>query len=110
MKIKHYFILLGILLIGCSNSNDPVRPSPVKDFISESIEASKPFPQALSFANCIKPNNLTQEQINADVQDYYNYWFKKYLRTSNGTTPGGGSYVSMKGTGGDGMEITTSEA
>ncbi|MBK3518470.1 glycosyl hydrolase family 8 [Carboxylicivirga marina] len=42
--------------------------------------------------------------------DYYNYWVKKYVRESNGTTPGGGYYVKMQGTGGDGSEITTSEA
>jgi len=69
-----------------------------------------PFPQALSYPNVIKPTNVTQEQMNKSIIKFYNYWKKKYVKESNGKTPGGGYYVNMKGTGGDGNEITTSEA
>ncbi|MCX7749279.1 MAG: glycosyl hydrolase family 8 [Clostridia bacterium] len=71
---------------------------------------SKPFPQNLSFAGCIKPNNVTQDQMNNSIKSYYDYWKAKYVKQSNGTTPGGGFYVEMQGTGGTGNEITTSEA
>ncbi len=70
----------------------------------------KPFPQSLDFAGCIKPNNVTQTDMNNIIKSYYDYWKNQYVRASNGTTPGGGYYVEMKGTGGDGNEKTTSEA
>jgi hypothetical protein len=48
--------------------------------------------------------------MNDAIRSYYNYWKSAYVRQSNGVTPGGGYYVNMKGTGGSGTEITTSEA
>ncbi len=69
-----------------------------------------PFPQQVNFTGCIKPNNVTQAQMNNTIKSYYDYWKSAYIRESNGTTPGGGYYVEMKGTGGTGNEITTSEA
>ncbi|MBO0859538.1 MAG: chitosanase [Chloracidobacterium sp.] len=48
--------------------------------------------------------------MNNSIKSYYAYWKKTYIRQSNGVTPGGGYYVFMKGTGGSGDEITTSEA
>jgi len=72
--------------------------------------ANRPFPQNLTYPGCIKPNNVTQTDMNNSVKSYYDYWKKTYVRQSNGVTPGGGYYVFMKGTGGSGDEITTSEA
>jgi len=48
--------------------------------------------------------------MNNSVESHYDHWKKTYVRQSNGVTPGGGYYVFMKGTGGSGDEITTSEA
>src|SRR5262249_44375383 len=72
--------------------------------------ANRPFPQTLTYPGCIKPNNVTQTDMNNSVKRYYDYWKKTYVRQSNGVTPGGGYYVFMKGTGASGNEITTSEA
>jgi len=80
---------------------------------SESAElygVNRPFPQNLSYPGCIKPNNVTQTDMNNSVKSHYDHWKKTYVKQSNGVTPGGGYYVSMKGTGGTGDEITTSEA
>jgi hypothetical protein len=77
---------------------------------SESAGANRPFPQNLTYAGCIKPNNVTQTDMNNSVKSHYDSWKKTYVRQSNGVTPGGGYYVFMKGTGGSGNEITTSEA
>src|SRR5262249_16447233 len=71
---------------------------------------NRPFPQNLTFPDCIKPNNVTQADMDNSIKSYYDYWKKTYVRQSNGATPGGGYYVFMKGTGGSGNEITTSEA
>src|SRR5215813_6202443 len=72
--------------------------------------ANRPFPQNLTYPGCIKPNNVTQTDMNNSVESHYDHWKKTYVRQSNGVTPGGGYYVFMKGTGGSGDEITTSEA
>jgi endo-1,4-beta-D-glucanase Y len=78
--------------------------------ISEPGAAKRPFPQNLNYPSCIKPNNVTQADMNNSVKSYFDYWKSTYVRQSNGVTPGGGYYVFMKGTGGSGDEITTSEA
>lgn len=88
----------SFVLSGC-NKKAPVTAS-----------LNKPFPQALEYKGCIKPNGITQAQMNDSVTGCYSSWKKRYVRESNGTTPGGGYYVEMKGTGGDGNEKTTSEA
>lgn len=49
---------------------------------------NKPFPQAVSYANCIKPSNVTQASMNASVASYYDYWKSKYVKTLS-TLPGG---------------------
>src|SRR5215475_209049 len=71
---------------------------------------NRPFPQNLSYSRCIKPNNVTQTDINNSITSHYDYWKSTYVKESNGVTPGGGYYVFTKGTGGSGNEITTSEA
>lgn len=71
---------------------------------------NKPFPQEVKFNGCIKPTNYTQTQMNNDVSDYFDKWKSKYVKASSGVTPGGGYYVNMTGIGGNGNEITTSEA
>ncbi|MBO0861736.1 MAG: chitosanase [Chloracidobacterium sp.] len=82
-----------------SISQTPVAPT-----------ANRPFPQNLNYPGCIKPNNVTQTDINNSIKDYYSYWKSAYVRASNGVTPGGGYYIFAKGTGGSGNEETTSEA
>jgi endo-1,4-beta-D-glucanase Y len=70
---------------------------------------NRPFPQNLNYPGCIKPNHVTQTDINNSIMTYYDYWKSAYIRQSNGVTPGGGYYVFTQGTGGSGNEITTSE-
>ena len=69
-----------------------------------------PFPQNKTFANFLKPNHKTSTVLASEVKLAYGDWKSKYVKKSNGTTPGGGFYVNMKGVGGNGTEITTSEA
>jgi endo-1,4-beta-D-glucanase Y len=71
---------------------------------------NRPFPQNLNYLGCIKPNHVTQADINSSIRSYYDYWKSTYVKQSNGVTPGGGYYVLTPGTGGSGNEITTSEA
>ncbi|WP_343746928.1 glycosyl hydrolase family 8 [Chitinophaga sp.] len=60
---------------------------------------NKPFPQAISYPNCIKPNNVTQAAMNASVASYYDYWKATYLKNNLTSLPGG-YYVKGDITGG----------
>lgn len=41
---------------------------------------NKPYPQAVNFSGCIKPNNVTQAQMNTAIQNFYNSYKSKYLK------------------------------
>jgi hypothetical protein len=41
---------------------------------------NKPFPQGVNFPGCIKPNNVTQAQMNTAIQTFYNTYKSKYLK------------------------------
>ncbi|MBC9929485.1 glycosyl hydrolase family 8 [Chitinophaga qingshengii] len=72
--IKHLSFLLAVLL---STAGICVQAQ------------NKPFPQAISYPNCIKPNNVTQAAMNASVASYYDYWKAAYLKNNLTTLPGG---------------------
>lgn len=71
---------------------------------------NRPFPQQVNFPECIKPSNVTQAEMNETIKSYYQKWKSKYLKKSDGGEIGNGYYINMKGTGGSGTEVTTSEA
>ncbi|MCW3464161.1 glycosyl hydrolase family 8 [Chitinophaga nivalis] len=50
---------------------------------------NKPYPQAVNYPNCIKPNNVTQAAMNTSVASYYDYWKGKYLKHNLASLPGG---------------------
>ncbi len=58
---------------------------------------NKPFPQALDYDHCIKPDVVTQEDLNTTVKNFYDYWKDAYLQPSNGQTPGGWYIYSHPG-------------
>lgn len=58
----------------------------------------KPFPQAISYPNCIKPDNITQAEMNTNVASYYDYWKSQYLKNNLSSLPGG-YYVKGEATG-----------
>lgn len=94
------FVAVSVLLIaGCSQSIGTTDASDGALLESRStVLASKPFPQSENFTGCIKPG-VNQDQINTDVRDFYTYWANRYLKVSNGNTPGGGYYVEADSTG-----------
>src|SRR5262249_61395815 len=110
------FLVVGIWGIGrevvmaFNRSNSSMASGFAASESAELSGANRPFPQNLTYPGCIKPNNITQTDMNNSVKSHYDHWKKSYVRQSNGVTPGGGYYVFMKGTGGSGNEITTSEA
>ncbi|OMP79680.1 glycosyl hydrolase family 8 [[Flexibacter] sp. ATCC 35208] len=60
--------------------------------VNSSVQAqNKPFPQAVTYANCIKPSNVTQASMNTSVASYYDYWKSKYVKTLS--TLSGGYYI-----------------
>ncbi len=81
----------------------------------KSTAQNRPFPQQKDWNECIKPNNVSQQQMNIDVQNMYDYWKSSFLKPTN--FPGGyfieggctGCSVPSKGTSeghGYGMIIT----
>ncbi len=71
--------------------------------VSLAVE-NRPFPQAENVSgHGLKPDNLTQAQLNAAVTNYYAYWKNKYLAPS--TKVAGDFKVNYDGTG-----TTVSEA
>lgn len=58
------------------------------------------------------PNHLSPNQKKTQLTKVYIDWKKKYLKSSNGATPGGGYYIEMFGPNGTGYanHKTTSEA
>jgi len=107
------FLVVGILGIGrevvmaFNRSTSSMTSGFAASESAELYGVNRPFPQNLSYPGCIKPNNVTQTDMNNSVKSHYDHWKKTYVKQSNGVTPGGGYYVSMKGTGGTGDEITT---
>lgn len=58
--------------------------------VSNLVQAqNKPFPQGVTYPNCIKPNNVTQAEMNASVASYYTYWKATYLKNNLASLPGG---------------------
>ncbi|HEY9044786.1 MAG TPA: glycosyl hydrolase family 8 [Ohtaekwangia sp.] len=72
------------------------------------LAQNKPFPQAVTWPGCIKPNHVTQATLNSDVAAYYNYWKSAHLRQS--TVNSQRYYVRANSTGGSAEAITNSEA
>ncbi len=79
-------------------------------FISSfSFSQKMPFPQAKDWSGCIKPSSISQALMNRHIEEYYEYWKGKYLKTSS--TVSGGYYVKSAGTGGSGADLlSVSEA
>lgn len=103
VTIIKFLIMLTVLVVGVSCSNDLDMDKDIKNTgVLEGRSIDNP--------GTIKPDHKTQDEINQDVYDYYYYWKNTHVRESNWNTPGGGYYVYMQGTGGNGEEITTSEA
>jgi hypothetical protein len=102
---KKQLSLIFVLIVGVMV---PIAISRVRTSSTSAI--NRPYPQNINYPGTIKPNHLSQAEINNSIQAYYDYWKNKYVKESNGVTPGGGYYVFTRGTGGSGNEITTSEA
>ncbi len=51
---------------------------------------NKPFPQQRDWSGCIKPNNVSQQQMNTSVQNMYKYWKSSFLKPTNLS---GGYYI-----------------
>lgn len=58
--------------------------------VTPSIQAAGenyPFPQSITYPYGIKPNSITQAEMNSDLLSKYNQWRQLYI-TSNGCQPG----------------------
>lgn len=74
---------------------------------SSLFAANRPFPQSLDFNGCIKPNNVTQEDLNNSVIAHYDLYVSTHLK------PYGSNqyYIEAEGNGNGGDRcLTISEA
>ncbi|HSV88313.1 MAG TPA: glycosyl hydrolase family 8 [Bacteroidales bacterium] len=67
MKLFVAFLLLPLFLISCQPGNQ-----------NNSDVPQRPFPQAIIFNDAIKPD--LQNDLNAEVAAYYDYWKSRYLK------------------------------
>ncbi|MFE7377298.1 glycosyl hydrolase family 8 [Bacillus cereus] len=96
-KVFTCISIIGIGLASFSTSSFAanVTDNSIQDFISVSnqqvatVKEMKPFPQQVNYAGVIKPNHVTQENLNASVISYYDNWKKKYLKNDLSSLPGG---------------------
>ncbi len=44
---------------------------------------NRPFPQQMNWSGCIKPNHVSQAQLDADVISFYESWKTNYLKPTN---------------------------
>ncbi len=86
-SIQKAVLLLAILILGIYAQN-------------------RPFPMALDYPGVAKPNVDTSSMHNS-VRSVYNYYKGQYLKSSS---VGGQYYIESLGNGGNGNEITISEA
>lgn len=49
----------------------------------------KPFPQQVTYSGVVKPNHISQDELNESVKSYYNHWKMNYLKNDLSSLPGG---------------------
>ncbi len=63
--------------------------------LSTAQQVSKPFPQHVKYAGgVIKPNHVSQQQLDDSVRSFYNYWKERYINDDAGE---GQYYVWVEG-------------
>lgn len=77
--------------------------------IAASLGQNRGFPVQAQFDNCIKPNHISQAEMDSAISDLYFYIRDTYIAEA-GSTPGAYYVLSGMGTGGAAELITHSEA
>lgn len=76
-------------------------------FASLVYSANRPFPQAVDFQGCIKPNNVSQSEMNNSITSLYTEYRDLYLKSYSGNR----YYIDASGNGdGGNSSLTISEA
>lgn len=75
----------------------------------ESSDSDTFTPDVDDYRGCIKPNHVSEQELNATVLDFYHYWQQEYVRPAGSTD--NGYYIASSGeTGSSDGTITVSEA
>ncbi len=99
-----FVVGISVFTFNCRTGNgEPARWRPGVD----DTLPNKEFPQQNGNINGIKPNNISQAEMDQSIKDFYDYWLPRYVK---GARYYNGCYVEMNGTGGGENQITTSEA
>lgn len=69
----------------------------------------RPYPQHITYPNCIKPNHVSQQAMDNAVAEYYTKWKRDHTKQAGSTTDGYYVYTGG-GTGTSGDAVTISEA
>ena len=66
-----------LIAVSCDYAPDTSSGS---DALDRAVTISKPFPQAATFAGCIKPSNVTQADMDSAIKTFYDSYKSKYLK------------------------------
>lgn len=99
MKLFMGLLIMCVPLMGCSSDQ-------LNDEDPDQLTFHRPFPQALDFKGCIRPN-VDPQTMNQQVAAYYDYWKQKYLRP--GVYIPDSYYIHGENTGGTDSDKGTSE-
>ena len=81
IRLKFFILFFGFILI---------------NKLSSAQLALRPFPQHVTYSSgVIKPDNVSQEQLDDNVRSFYKKWKKRYLHDDAGT---GQYYIWAEGT------------
>jgi endo-1,4-beta-D-glucanase Y len=74
-------LIIVFLAASCSGGlNTPAEDSAVSQTTSSSTSVNRPFPQHTEYVEgSILPSHRSQEQLDQDVRDFYDYWKATYV-------------------------------
>ena len=74
-------LMIAFLAASCSGGlSTPAEESTLSQTTSPSTTVNRPFPQHTAYTEVsILPNHRSQEQLDQDVRDFYDYWKATYV-------------------------------
>ena len=93
MKSSLVFLIIGtIFMISCGSntSKKNITKTEVEVEAKSNALSQKPFPQAknIKYADgVIKPNHISQDELNQTVAKHYDSWKKKFIKTVSDVEP-----------------------
>jgi len=109
-KVICFAVFLIFILSACSTSQPMSETVPAQDGVGEIGAVNRPFPQHVAYVEgSILPNQRSQDQLDQDVRDFYDYWRAAYVLDAGIDTSGNQLYRIAFGQAGEDYKQTVSE-